>query len=394
MSKKIIVCLDGTGNEIEARESNVLRLYKCLVHDDQQLVYYEPGVGTSNTRPFSKSLFANTRRLIGLIAGLGLHDNVLRAYEFLCRNYEDGDQMYFFGYSRGAYTARVLAGFINQFGLVAPHELHLIGPVFKAYRKLSDVDDNKDFAPLRIFEQFFHVTHPPIRLLGLWDTVNSTMRSRPLRGKLIEWGTHSGVDENPSVRAVRHALSIDERRRFYRQQMWTEKQAFFGARKYEMGTEAAQTQDVVQTWFPGTHTDISGSIPEAEAGLTKIAMVWMRDEIEGLGVDKLRFNETLYSRYVLGVADEVTKEMGLTFSPPDATAPLHSKLLVWFLAELLPRATSRSHHPGQKGFLGLPFYFPLGQYRYIKPDAQIHPSAYERRDKVEGYDPPNLPPSP
>ena len=157
MSRKLIVCLDGTGNEVEKHESNILRLYKCLVHDDQQLVYYEPGVGTLSTRPFARNIFQAPYRILGLLAGLGLESNVLHAYEFLCRNYREGDRLYFFGYSRGAYTARVLAGFINDFGLVAPHELHLIGPVFKAYRKLRQGGPREQYEPLRISEQFFHV---------------------------------------------------------------------------------------------------------------------------------------------------------------------------------------------------------------------------------------------
>ena len=270
--------------------------------------------------------------------------------------------------------------------------MHLIGPVFKAYRKLSDTDDRKRFAVLRIYEQFFHITHPSVRFLGLWDTVNSTMRIRPWRGKLIEWGTHASVDVNPSVEAVRHALSIDERRRFYRQQMWTPGQVYHGTRF--KSKQSPPAQDVRQVWFPGTHTDIAGSIPEGEAGLTKIAMQWMREELDGLGVDKLEFRALYYDRYVLGKPDKITEKMGLTISPPDATAPLHSQLAKWFLAELLPRLTRLSHHPGQTGLLGLPFYLPLGQWRHIEPGADIHPSAWERMDKCDDYAPPNLPADP
>ena len=104
MSRKLIICLDGTGNEVEKNESNILRLYKCLKHDENQLIYYEPGVGTLSTRPFARTLFAKTRLVMGLAFGLGLHANVLHAYSFLCENYREGDKLYFFGYSRGAYT--------------------------------------------------------------------------------------------------------------------------------------------------------------------------------------------------------------------------------------------------------------------------------------------------
>ncbi len=91
MSRKLIICLDGTGNEVEKRESNVLRLYKCLEHNENQLVYYEPGVGTPSTRSFKGNLFEAPRKIFGLIAGIGLERNVLHAYRFLCQNYQTGD---------------------------------------------------------------------------------------------------------------------------------------------------------------------------------------------------------------------------------------------------------------------------------------------------------------
>lgn len=389
MSRKLIVCFDGTGNEIEKNESNILRLYKCLKHDENQLVYYEPGVGTLSTRPFARSGFGKIKLALGLAAGLGLHENVMHAYRFLCQNYQDGDRLYFFGYSRGAYTARVLAGFINDFGLVAPHELHLIGPVFKAWRKLRQGGPNEQYAPLRISQQFFHMRHPSIRFLGLWDTVSSMIRIRLRWGTFLEFGTHSSVDENPSVKAVRHALSIDEARRFFRHQFWTEGQTYYGNRFKKK--KDPPPQDVKQVWFPGTHTDVAGSVPEAEAGLAKVTMQWMRQELDALEVDKLEFRERYYQRYVMGKEDEVTRRMKLRISAPKATAKLHSQLTFpkpWLLLEILPRLIRRSRWPNQKGLFG--YYLPLGQPRYISQGADIHPSAFQRRDELAEYDPVNL----
>lgn len=390
MSRKLIICLDGTGNEVEQNESNILRLYKCLKHNENQLVYYEPGVGTLSTRPFAESLFAKTKLVAGLAFGWGLHANVLHAYSFLCENYREGDRLYFFGYSRGAYTARVLAGFINDFGLVAPHELHLIGPVFKAWRKLRQDGPNEQFAPLRISEQFFHLRRVPIRFLGLWDTVSSMIRIRLQKDTFIEFGTHSSVDENPSVKAVRHVLSIDETRCFFRQQMWQEGQEYHGTR-FRSKTNP-DPQDVKQVWFPGTHTDVAGSVPEAEAGLAKQTMQWMRQELDALSVDSLEFREQYYDRYVLGKKDKVTERMNLKVSHPSAKAPLHSQMKLrklWPILELFPRLVRRSNWPAQKGLLG--YYLPLAQYRHIPGDAQIHPSAFMRRaDPALRYNPKNL----
>ncbi|CUH53752.1 DUF2235 domain-containing protein [Shimia marina] len=392
MARKLIICLDGTGNEVEKNESNILRIYKCLKHDNQQLVYYEPGVGTLSTRPFARGYFSKIKLLLGLAAGLGLHQNVLHAYAFLCENYQDGDQLYFFGYSRGAYTARVLAGFINDFGLVAPHELHLVGPVFKAWRKLHTDSTSKDYATLRISEQFFHMRHPSIRFLGLWDTVSSMIRIRLRWGSLIEFGSHSSVDENPSVKAVRHVLAIDETRRFFRHQFWKPGQKYYGNR-FKKKSDPPD-QDVKQVWFAGTHTDVAGSVPETEAGLAKITMQWMREELDALDSDSaLVFRDIFYNRYVLGREDEVTKRMGLAISPPDAKAPLHSQMKLhkfWPLLEIFPRRASRSRYPDQKDWLG--YYLPLAQPRYIAPGSHIHPTVAERQsDPATPYDPPNLP---
>ncbi|SFK62833.1 T6SS phospholipase effector Tle1-like catalytic domain-containing protein [Shimia haliotis] len=389
MSRKLIICFDGTGNEVEKNESNILRLYKCLKHDDGQLVYYEPGVGTLSTRPFARNAFSKVRLVLGLAAGLGLHQNVMHAYQFLCENYREGDRLYFFGYSRGAYTARVLAGFVNDFGLVAPHELHLIGPVFKAWRKIPKNAPREAYAPLRISEQFFHIRRPSIRFLGLWDTVSSMIRLRLKWGTILEFGSNSSVDENPSVKAVRHALSIDETRRFFRHQFWTEGQDYHGTRF--KSKQNPPKQDVKQVWFPGTHTDVAGSVPEQEAGLSKLTLVWMRSELDGLGVDKLEFRKQFFDRYVLGKKDRVTERMGLEISEPDPLAPLHSQMKLrkfWPFLEIFPRLTKRSRWPNQRGFLG--YYLPLAQPRYIPPDSTIDPSAFERRKERADYRPKNL----
>ena len=388
MSRKLIICFDGTGNDIEQNESNILRLYKCLKHSDDQLVYYEPGVGTRDTRAFTHSWFGKPMRILGLVFGLGLQDNVLRAFEFLCRNYQEGDRLYFFGYSRGAYTARVLAGFINEFGLVDPHEMHLIAPVFRAYRKIAQEDKREAYAELRIFDQFFHVRHVPIRFLGLWDTVSSMIRIRPGAGTFIQFSTHASVDENPSVEAVRHVLSIDETRRLFRHQFWTDGQDYHGTRF--KSKQNPPKQDVKQVWFAGTHGDVAGSIPEAEAGLSKITMEWMREELDGLGVDAPVFRTQYYDRYVRGVKDEITERMGLKISVPDGRAPLHSNMRKgWFLLEWFPRLRRRSRWPEFKGRRG--YYLPRGQYRYIPPGSAIHPTALARKADAEtGYAPPNL----
>ncbi|WP_420013020.1 DUF2235 domain-containing protein [Tateyamaria sp.] len=388
MSRKLVVCLDGTGNEIESNESNVLRLYKSLKRSEDQIVFYHPGVGTLDTHPFARVFLTKPKQILGLIAGFGLETNVLRAYEFLCNQYQDDDRLYFFGYSRGAYTARVLAGFINDFGLVHPSEFHLVAPAFRAWRKIRKDDPRTKHAKLRMLEKAFQMRHPAIRFLGLWDTVSSMIRIKLQWGTIVEFSTHSTVDENPSVESVRHVLSIDETRRFFRHQFWTPGQTYYGNRFKSKNNPPPQ--DVKQVWFAGTHTDVAGSIPEAEAGLSKITMDWMRQELDALAVDSLAFREITYNRYVLGKKDKITEKMNLEISVPDPNAPLHSQMIKgWLILEAFPRLKRRSRWPKQWNILG--YYLPLGQHRYIPPGSEIHESVSERRAEAKNaYDPPNL----
>ena len=125
MARKLVVLLDGTGNEIKSNLSNVLKFYMCLRKDDLQRVYYDPGVGTIGTPGWWDQLKVKIQGLLGLALGYGLDENVLDAYSWLARNWEPGDEIYLHGFSRGAYTARVLAGFIHMCGLLRPDQLDL-----------------------------------------------------------------------------------------------------------------------------------------------------------------------------------------------------------------------------------------------------------------------------
>ena len=127
MAKNIVICCDGTGNEINANLSNVLKLFRVARKNEDQVVFYDPGVGTVSTSDPWCRLKSNALGVWGLLTGYGLDENVLDAYRFLLDTYADGDRVYLFGFSRGAYTIRVLAGF-----------LRLVGPVERPQRNFSD----------------------------------------------------------------------------------------------------------------------------------------------------------------------------------------------------------------------------------------------------------------
>ena len=145
--RNIIICCDGTGNEISENISNVLKLYRCLRKTEKtqprQLVFYDPGVGTLERPDPWHKLKQDFNAILGLATGYGLDDNVLAAYAFLVRNYQDGDQIYLFGFSRGAYTVRVLAGLIHKVGLIAPEQVNLAGSGLIAYKQFSTDDAPK-----------------------------------------------------------------------------------------------------------------------------------------------------------------------------------------------------------------------------------------------------------
>src|SRR5258707_13870138 len=139
--KNIVICCDGTGNEISENISNVLKLYRTLRKTEKttprQMVFYDPGVGTlARPNPWTKWR-QDLSAIFGLTTGYGLDDNVLHSYEFIVDNYDDGDAIYLFGFSRGAYTVRVLAGRIHNVGRIAKHHVNLAGAGLPAHKQVS-----------------------------------------------------------------------------------------------------------------------------------------------------------------------------------------------------------------------------------------------------------------
>jgi uncharacterized protein (DUF2235 family) len=236
MGKNIVILFDGTSNQISENRTNILRLYGALEKSERQLVFYDPGVGTLGVADSWGRLWPRCVEIWGLVTGWGMDGNVKQAYRFLVENYERGagggdrDRIYLFGFSRGAYTARVLAGLINAVGLIEPRNLNLLDYVYRAYklvgsRQPPDSDAPPaaaDFAEVRLYERVLRPDRPPIRLLGLFDTVASVIESGPWGPRLR---SHAYTRRNPSVEMVRHAVAMDERRTMFSPQLWHRPQA-------------------------------------------------------------------------------------------------------------------------------------------------------------------------
>ncbi|HEX8240397.1 MAG TPA: DUF2235 domain-containing protein [Allosphingosinicella sp.] len=391
MSRKLVVLLDGTGNQIGANLSNVLKFYRCLEQDEDQLVYYDPGVGTIGTPGWWSQLKLKVEGVLGLALGYGLDDNVLAAYAWLCRNWREGDCIYLHGFSRGAYTARVVAGFIHMCGLLRPEQLNLCGYALVAYKRSADDND------LEIgfnFRRISGARRPRIRLVGVWDTVSTVIVPRPDRLYLPSLQTLPFTRTNPSVETFRHAIAMDERRRMFRLNHWKDD-------KGSIPDPVAGAVRTKQTWFAGVHSDVGGGYPESGSALSKYPLLWMiaqaRDLPEG---EALRFDQRLVDWLARGRRPD-DGDPRYPYVAPDPKGELHKSLTgAWWLFEPLPKSARLKEWPGRRSFLG--FYIPWAEPRPIpnrpwkgvpsdEPFA-VHSSAVARIAEVGGYRPVNLPP--
>lgn len=329
MAKNIVICCDGTGNQLNETYSNVVKLNMSLDKNPvNQLVFYDPGVGTMSdpnvVNPLSKSL----SKYGGLAFGWGLKLNVSQAYGYLMEYFEPGDRIFIFGFSRGAYTARVLAAIIHSTGLLQKGCQHLIPYAWQIFKK-SFQQKQKPIA------QQFKDTYSRdigIHFVGCWDTVSSIGLFNRLKLPF--------TSNNPSIQHIRHAMAIDECRTYYRQNL-------FGTRF---------PQNIKQVWFAGVHSDVGGSYPLDESGLSQITLAWMIREASAFGliIDPVKQNQILNNNPPKG------------YSIPDVNEPIHKSLkgFWWWLLEFLPKRK-------RKGFPH--YYLPFGSERKLYEDSMGNP---------------------
>jgi uncharacterized protein (DUF2235 family) len=370
--KNIVICCDGTGNVYGTENSNVIKLYSALEISGRQIGYYHPGVGTMGAPSANNKLEEWWSKTKGLAFGAGLMANVGDAYRYIMQFYADGDDIYLFGFSRGAYTVRALAGVLHMFGLLCPGNEGLIPYVTKMYARASrGADRHRDsFGVARGFKATFS-RDVTLHFVGVWDTVSSV-------GWIYDPVKLPYTARNPIMRIGRHAVSIDERRCFFRDNLW-------GAplQPGEEGYRFSAPQDIKQVWFSGVHCDVGGGYPEAGTGLSKLALEWMLREasLAGLLVDPARAGIVLGRLPVPG-------EPKTHYAVPDPKAPLHKSLTgVWWVGEILP-------HENWDKDEGKPTWtIPLCAMRQIPPDKSItmHESVQQRLDEVADYRPTNLP---
>ncbi len=379
MPKRLVLCCDGTGNELEGNLSNVLKLYRIAIKDDSQRVYYDPGIGTLGQHDEWSRIKQNAKGVFGLVTGYGLDDDVLDAYRFLAENFEDGDEIFLFGFSRGGYTVRVLAGFLYLIGLLHPDQLNFAGYALAAYKRASE---KSDFHIAWDFRRITGGRTAPITFMGVWDTVASVMVPRRDRFYIPSLLTLPYTRTNPSVATFRHAIAIDEQRRMFRLNRWIEPQPF--KPNAFAGDEPSQAQDIKQVWFTGVHADVGGGYPETESALSKFPLDWMIGEAVATG---LQINSSMRNHLVLG-----HDRFGGTkrYVAPDVAAAMHRSLTAgWQIIEWLPKRAVLRESPADALKQG--WYLPRGERRFIPEGARLHYSVLSRLKLVKDYRPQNLP---
>jgi len=348
--RNIVVCLDGTNNKYAMINTNVVSLYALLDRTaDDQLAYYQPGIGTM----LPAAVWGKIRKWIvarlDLAIAWFLEDHVCAAYRFLMRYYVEGDRIYIFGFSRGAYEARVLAAMLFKTGLLGKGNEELIPFAWDIFgRKYGDTT-------YRGFRDTFGRA-VKIHFLGLWDTVSS-----------VGWAWNPKhfqfTADNPAVETVRHAVALDERRTYFVQNLWKPK--------------PTSKVNLLQVWFPGVHCDVGGGYPEAEAGLSKVTLRWMVREAEANG---LKFDAQ-------AKAAALPAQAAGAAATTDVLPMKHESLKrLWWIPELIPR---RIKDPD--GILPPRWVIPLGHARVLHAGASIHSSVFERQKKDPTYVPSNIP---
>jgi uncharacterized protein (DUF2235 family) len=340
--KKIVICLDGSGNQMKAKgHTNVATLYEMLDLSDptKQIGYYDPGVGTMSAANARGVLGRRLSRVAGLAFGSGMRTNLAEAYTFLMQHWQPGDELYIFGFSRGAYTARALVGMLARPGLLRPGSENLVPYAVSEYatnKTFTEADraNMAEFADAFCWGTEASPLYPqwrgddthhmkwhcvPIAYLGVWDTVKA---AGILRFGTLKWPFTRQLF---NAQKIRHAVSIDEYRRPYHDYLVDHRHD---------GLEEA--------WFAGVHSDVGGTF-EPDHKLASIALKWIVDGVAG----DLLLRTGAYSRQC-------------TVDPTFAQGAIHRMGRIWMLVGYAKReipdtaklhATVRLRRKNDPGYL-------------------------------------------
>ncbi|MEW8038034.1 MAG: DUF2235 domain-containing protein [Candidatus Thiodiazotropha sp.] len=268
--KRIVICADGTWNirdQVDKKTgrrhpTNVTKIARAIRPQSSdgtdQIVYYHEGVGTNG--PLDK--------VTGGAFGKGMEENIRNMYRFIVYNYEPGDEIFLFGFSRGAFTVRSLAGFMNLIGLIEKDDDYYVPEMYHCYEKSKGPGSPE-------WEKAFHNVKgnrpcPPIKLIGVWDTVGA-LGAPGVIGQIFNKNKYQyhDIDLNPNIENAMHAVAIDERRKPFKPSFWGRPMSWQG--------------ELQQAWFAGVHSNVGGSY--SPDGLANEALHWMVEKAEALGLE-------------------------------------------------------------------------------------------------------------
>jgi uncharacterized protein (DUF2235 family) len=354
LPRNIVLCCDGTANEFAKHNTNVVKVYSALLHDPgRQQTYYHPGLGTMEPAGALTPVSRTVTKLLGLAIGYGLASDIRDAYVFLMNHFREGDRLFMFGFSRGAYTVRAVASLLHLYGLIRPGNEPLVPYAIRMMLGLRRAREggakyqqakNDYFGLAAQFKDSMSRGGCNPHFVGVWDTVSSIgWIENPLKLPYVA--------SNPAIAIGRHAIAIDERRAFFRTHLWRPD-----------GSPESGPRDLKQVWFAGVHSDVGGGYPESESGLAKVALRWMLAEAEqhGLLVDSAR------RRRILG------GDGGGYAAPAPAADPHESLKGAWHLAELVPKRHYDWQARREERRMN------LWRRRTIPPGAMVHVAVRQR----------------
>ncbi|KAG8215129.1 hypothetical protein J3R82DRAFT_8591 [Butyriboletus roseoflavus] len=374
-SRNLVVCIDGTSNQFGIKNTNIVELYSHITKSDTQLTYYSSGLGAI-AKVAGASLGYQLSNKLDMAIGRNLHKVIMASYRWLSDNYQDGDSIFLFGFSRGAYQVRALAGMIARVGLLLPGNNEQIPFAFDLYSKTDD-DNPSSERPASIvshpvkkeskkmaksaelaktFQKTFCRSNVHIHFVGVWDTVSSVGLSR---SRMLPWTTTSCGH----ICYFRHALALDERRVNF-------------LPEYVYGGRSSHKDDgrIKEVWFGGSHSDVGGGNRYNERLQSgDIPLLWMRSQAITAGLEMMPAD-------VMWKIDDLNRRITPSLNP------------VWWPLELLPlkrllyynsdRYTFRPHFggprrilPGQKVHVSVLFknnYKPYAQF-YNNPEGWPEP---------------------
>jgi uncharacterized protein (DUF2235 family) len=386
VGKKIVLFSDGTGNSAaKLSKTNVWRLYQMLDLSDptDQIAYYDDGVGTSSFKPLA---------IIGGAFGYGLKRNVLDLYCFLCSNYEPGDAVYCYGFSRGAFTARVLAGFIAHEGIIRPDSRvslrALAAAGFRRYREryssafrlevpgriIRDLLLKLIPGTVKDYDERRKENHKPrISHLGLWDMVAAYGLPMDELTRAAGWIYPLSLPSRkpmPEVDKISHAVSLDDERNTFHPVLFDES---------TIPQDASSTLDesLSQVWFCGMHSNVGGGYPDD--ALSHVPLVWMVDEARRAGLRMKPKEEAEARDYANAVGRMYDSRRGVggfyRYLPRKMAMLTHDDF-----HEVTIDRPKIHESVAQRLFQGVDSYAPIGfpeRYAVVRPNGDIVPSMIE-----------------